>query len=98
MTSEAAPEPAVESGVSQAAARTTGASVVRGGLWSAASNIAPKMFTLAILVAGARLLRPGGLERQSFIAFVALSAQNLFGFGLNIALMRTVGESFGAGR
>ncbi|HEX6702180.1 MAG TPA: MATE family efflux transporter [Gaiellaceae bacterium] len=98
MESKAAPEPAVDAGPSQAAARTTGASVVRGGLWSAASNLAPQLFTLAISIAGARFLGPSGLGRQSFIAFVALSAQNLFGLGVPIALMRTVGESFGAGR
>jgi O-antigen/teichoic acid export membrane protein len=83
---------------SAAAEATSGVSVVRGGIWSAASNVVPQFFTLAVSVAGARFLGPSGLGRQSFIAFVAASAVNLFGFGLQIALMRAVGESLGAGR
>ena len=98
MSSETAlPEPAPDAGVSEAAA-TTGASVARGGLWSAASNLVPQLFTLAVSIAGARFLGPSGLGRQSFIAFVVASTQNLLGLGLPIALMRTVGESLGAGR
>ena len=79
-------------------AATSGASVVRGGIWSVATNFVPQFFTLAISVAGARWLGPAGLGRQSFIAFVATSSISLFGFGLPIALMRTVGECLGAGR
>jgi O-antigen/teichoic acid export membrane protein len=83
---------------SSAAAATTGASVARGGIWSAASEIAPQLFALAISIAGARFLGPEGLGRQSFIAFVVASSQNVFAFGLPIALMRFGGESIGAGR
>jgi O-antigen/teichoic acid export membrane protein len=87
-----------DGGPSEAAAATSGVSVVRGGAWSAASNVIPQFFTLAVSVAAARALGPGGLGRQSFIAFVAASAISVFGFGLPVALMRTIGESLGAGR
>ncbi len=94
---ESRTEPALDAGVSRAAA-TTGASVVRGGMWSAASYLVPQLFTLAVSVAGARFLGPSGLGRQSFIAFVVASTQNLLGLGLPIAVMRAVGESLGAGK
>ena len=81
-----------------AADATSGASVVRGGIWSAAANIFPQFFTMAVSIAGARFLGPSGLGRQSFIAFVVASAIAIFGFGLQIALMRAVGEALGAGR
>jgi O-antigen/teichoic acid export membrane protein len=77
---------------------TSGASVVRGGFWTAASMVLPQFFTLAVSVTAARELGPDGLGRQSFIAFVAASAISVFGFGLPVALMRTVGECLGAGR
>jgi O-antigen/teichoic acid export membrane protein len=89
--------PPEEAGL-EAAKATSGASVVRGGVWSAATNVIPQFFALAISIAAARWLGPGGLGRQSFIAFVSTSAISLFGFGLPIALMRTVGECLGAGR
>src|ERR671929_1051951 len=83
---------------SEAAEATSGASVVRGGMWSAASFVVPQFFTLAVSVAGARFLGPSGLGRQSFIAFVCTSSINLFGYGLQISLMRAIGEAVGAGR
>jgi O-antigen/teichoic acid export membrane protein len=51
-----------------------------------------------ISIAGARFLGPGGLGRQSFIAFAAATTINVVGGGLQLALMRAVGESVGAGR
>src|SRR5437763_10334909 len=81
-----------------APATTSGAAVVRGGIWTAASTVVPQFFTLAVSVTAARELGPSGLGRQSFIAFVAASAISVFGFGLPVALMRTVGECLGAGR
>jgi O-antigen/teichoic acid export membrane protein len=97
MQSKGLPEPAPDAGAAEAAA-TTGASVVRGGLWSAASTLVPQLFTLVVSIAGARFLGPSGLGRQSFIAFVITSTQYLLALGLPVALMRTVGESVGAGR
>ena len=83
---------------SPAARATSGASVARAGVWSAATNVVPQLYTLVISVAGARFLGPEGLGRQSFIAFVIASANNVFAFGLQIALMRSISESVGAGR
>ena len=97
MESKPPPTEAVPA-VSAAAAMTTGASVARGGIWSAVSEVAPQLFALAISIAGARFLGPNGLGRQSFIAFVVASSQNVFAFGLPIALMQLAGESIGAGR
>ena len=87
-----------DTSTSDAARATSGASVVRGGIWSAASNLGPQFFTLAVSIAGARFLGPSGLGRQSFIAFVIATSINVFAFGLAIALMRAVGESVGGGR
>lgn len=81
-----------------AARRTTGGSVLRGGMWIVASNLVPQFFTLIVSIAGARYLGPSGLGRQSFIAFSATSATLLLGLGLPIALMRQIGEAVGAGR
>jgi O-antigen/teichoic acid export membrane protein len=81
-----------------AATATSGPSVVRGGMWTAASTVLPQFFTLAVSITAARELGPSGLGRQSFIAFVAAAAISVFGLGLPVALMRTVGECLGAGR
>ncbi|HYZ76631.1 MAG TPA: oligosaccharide flippase family protein [Gaiellaceae bacterium] len=98
LSSETAPpQTTPDAGVSEAAA-TTGASVARGGLWSAASNLVPQFFVLAVSIAGARFLGPSGLGRQSFIAYVVASTQTLLALGVPLALMRTVGQSVGAGK
>jgi O-antigen/teichoic acid export membrane protein len=81
----------------EVAAATTGATVVRGGLWSLGAKVLPQFSTLAVSIAGARFLGASGLGRQSFIAFVATSAIYVLGFGLPLALMRQIGESVGAG-
>jgi O-antigen/teichoic acid export membrane protein len=78
-----------------AAAGTTGASVIRGGLWSVLSGLLPQVFTLVLSVAAARFLGPEAMGRQSFIAFVSISALTLFGSGLALGLMRAVAESLG---
>ena len=53
---------------------------------------------MAISIAGARFLGPSGLGRQSFIAFVVATSLQVFGVGMPVALMRTVGEAVGAER
>lgn len=78
-----------------AAAGTTGASVIRGGVWSVTSGLLPQLFTLVLSVAAARFLGPEAMGRQSFIAFVSISAFTLFGSGLALGLMRAVAESLG---
>lgn len=81
-----------------AAARTTGASVVRGGVWNVAARALPQVYVLIISVAAARFLGPDGMGRQSFIAFVALSTTMFFAGGLSLAVMRFIGEELGRDR
>lgn len=77
---------------------TTGSSVVRGGLWKMLSNALPQVYALVISIAAARYLGPGGMGRQSFIAFVELSVIELLTSGFATSLQRYVGESVGAER
>ncbi|HTT94689.1 MAG TPA: polysaccharide biosynthesis C-terminal domain-containing protein [Solirubrobacterales bacterium] len=81
-----------------AAAATTGGSVLRGSFWNVASTILPQLFVLVMSIVAARFLGPEDMGRQSFIAFIALSATSLFGGGIAATLMRYVGEMLGAGR
>ena len=74
---------------------TTGRSVLRGGFWYTASRVVPQLYTLAISIVAARFLGPGGMGRQSFIAFVELSLVAVLSNGMFFALMRWVGESVG---
>lgn len=79
-----------------AARATTGASVIRGGLWNATSRFVPQLYTLVLSIAAARFLGPDLLGRQSFIAFVALSIGTLCSGGLSVAIQRFVGDTLGA--
>jgi O-antigen/teichoic acid export membrane protein len=81
-----------------AAARTTGANVVRGGIWNLVARVLPQAYVLIISVAAARFLGPDGMGRQSFIAFVALSTTMFFTGGLAVAVMRFIGEELGRDR
>ena len=81
-----------------AAARTTGASLMRGGAWTAVSHVIPQIYTLAVSIAAARFLGPAEFGRQSFIAFVAIAVLMVLTSGLALALMRSVAEAGGAGR
>jgi O-antigen/teichoic acid export membrane protein len=84
--------------VGGAAAATTGSSVLRGSFWNVSSSILPQLFVLVMSIVAARFLGPEDMGRQSFIAFIALSATSLFGGGIAATLMRFVGEMLGAGR
>jgi O-antigen/teichoic acid export membrane protein len=84
--------------VRDAAAETTGSSVLRGSFWNVASTILPQLFVLIMSVVAARFLGPDDMGRQSFIAFISLSATSLFGGGIASTLMRYVGEMLGGGR
>ena len=77
---------------------TTGASVVRGGLWKLLSNALPQLYALVLSIAAARYLGPDGMGRQSFIAFAEISIIELLSSGFGMALQRFVGEEVGAGR
>jgi O-antigen/teichoic acid export membrane protein len=82
---------------SDAAAATTGASVLGAGVWAAASRLLPQFFSLAISVVAARFLGPSGMGRQSLIAFAAIFGTTAATLGVPSALMRYVGERMGAG-
>jgi len=83
---------------SDAAARTTGATVVRGGVWTALSHVVPQLYVLALTIAAARFLTPSEYGRQSFISFIAVSVLLVLTSGMALALMRAVAEAVGAGR
>ena len=80
------------------AAATTGASVVRGGLWKMLANALPQLYALVLSVVAARYLGPSGMGRQSFIAFVEATTITLLSGSFSLALMRYIGEAVGAGR
>jgi O-antigen/teichoic acid export membrane protein len=83
---------------SDAAARTTGATVVRGGAWTALSHVVPQLYVFALTIAAARFLSPPEYGRQSFISFIAISVLLVLTSGMALALMRSVAEAVGAGR
>ena len=81
-----------------AAAATTGASVLSGGVWKAAALMLPQAYALVQSIVAARILGPSGMGVQSFIAFSSISLVTLASNGLSISLMRYVGELLGRGR
>jgi O-antigen/teichoic acid export membrane protein len=78
-----------------AAAATTGRSVLGGSVWSITGKLLPQLYTLAMSIAAARFLTSGEFGRQSFIAFCELSLVMLLTAGLPIGLMRFIGETLG---
>jgi O-antigen/teichoic acid export membrane protein len=76
--------------------RTTGASVISGGLWSAVSRVVPQVQLLALSIIAARYLGLDGMGRQSFIAFVGITVTTVAVAGLPGSLSRFVGELLGA--
>ena len=85
-------------GGEDAVARTTGRSVLGGGMWYLLARAAPQLYTVAVSVAAARFLGAEGLGRQSFISFVAISTAMVVGGGFTIAVARYVGETMGRAR
>ena len=81
-----------------AAAATTGATVLSGGAWKAASLGLPQLYALVQSIVAARFLGPSGMGVQSFIAFAEISLVSLLSMGLSLSLMRFVGELRGRGR
>lgn len=81
-----------------AAGQTSGAGVLRGGLWSSFSRVLPQTYVLIQSAVAARYLGVDGMGRQSFIAFVQVSLTLLLGLGLNGALVRYVAETLGQRR
>jgi O-antigen/teichoic acid export membrane protein len=87
-----------ESAGVDAAAATTGATVLSGGAWKAAALLLPQLYALVQSIVAARFLGPAGMGVQSFIAFTELSVVNLLTVGLSNSLMRYIGELLGRGR
>ena len=81
-----------------AAASTTGASILAGGAWKTASTLVPQFYVLAQSVAAARFLGPHGMGVQSFIAFAEFAVVTLVASGFSVALMRYIGETLGRGQ
>src|SRR2546423_370863 len=81
-----------------AAAATTGATVLSGGAWKAAALLLPQLYALVQSIVAARFLGPAGMGVQSFIAFTELSVVNLLTVGLSNSLMRYTGELLGRRR
>jgi O-antigen/teichoic acid export membrane protein len=81
-----------------AAGATTGASVLRGSAWSVLSSLLPQIYVVVQSVVAARFLGPVGMGRQSFIAFIELSAVMLSTGGLPLALAREIGSILGGRR
>lgn len=88
-------DPAREVAPQDAAAATTGASVLGGGIWQLASRLWPQAATLILSVAAARFLGPDDFGRQSFIAFVSICAITFLSGGLSVAVMRYIAELLG---
>jgi O-antigen/teichoic acid export membrane protein len=80
-----------------AAATTTGASILAGGIWKTTSTLVPQFYVLAQSVAAARFLGPRGMGLQSFIAFAEIAVVTLVASGFSVALMRYIGETLGRG-
>ena len=81
-----------------AAAATTGATVLSGGAWKASALLLPQLYALIQSIFAARFLGPSGMGVQSFIAFTELSVVNLLTVGLSNSLMRYTGELLGRRR
>jgi O-antigen/teichoic acid export membrane protein len=70
--------------------------VLAGGLWTSLSKFIPQLYTLVISIVAARVLGPEGMGRQSFIAFVELTAIFAITAGIPLAFGRFVAASLGA--
>jgi O-antigen/teichoic acid export membrane protein len=78
--------------------RTTGAGVIRGGIWTATSRIVPQLNIIALSIAAARFLGPTDMGRQSYIAFVSASVVLVATASLPTAMSRFVAEALGGKR
>ena len=94
MTSGSATPP--DGDAAAAGALPTSGEVLSGGLWTSLSRFVPQVYTLVVSIVAARFLGPAGMGRQSFIAFVELTAIFAFTAGLPLALGRFVAASLGA--
>jgi O-antigen/teichoic acid export membrane protein len=77
--------------------QTTGANALRGGALRSVILLVPQILTLVLSVVAARILGPDLMGRQSFIAFVEMTAIVIGTMGLNISIMRTTAVGLGEG-
>jgi O-antigen/teichoic acid export membrane protein len=96
-TAEPAGALQVDSSRSSAESATTGATILRGGLWNMISRLLPQAYTIATSIVAGRLLGASGLGRLSFIAFVEATLVVGCSLGLPVSLMRYIGETLGRG-
>src|SRR3954452_23660799 len=75
---------------------TSAAAVIGGGMWSVLGRVLPLMQLLVLSVVAARFLGPEGAGRQSFIAFVGLTALLVATAGVPGSLSRFTAELHGA--
>ena len=68
------------------------AGALRGGLWSAASQILPAAGTAVLSVAAGRVLGSGPLGQQSLIAYVNAALSSVLVVSLNLALLQVGGR------
>jgi O-antigen/teichoic acid export membrane protein len=68
-----------------------------GSMWTAASTLAPYVYTTVISIIAARVLGPDDMGRQSFIAFVVLTVQTVSTSGIGYSIVRHVGDLIGRG-
>lgn len=87
-----------QSAAFDAAAATTGATVLSSGVWKTAALLLPQLYALVQSIVAARFLGPSGMGVQSFIAFTELAVVSLLTVGLSNSLMRYIGELLGRGR
>jgi O-antigen/teichoic acid export membrane protein len=76
---------------------SVGGRTLVGGLWTSLSRVAPYAYTVLVSVVAGRILGPGPLGRQSFIAFVVVTTTAVCTAGLPLALIRGSAEALGRG-
>ncbi len=97
MSSGPAIPPHAEHEPREDAAGTSGAAVLRGGIWNLVGLFVPQLALLAVSIAAARYLGRDQFGRQSFIAFVEVTTLTLCAAGLPLALARFAGDAVGRG-
>lgn len=80
-----------------AAGRTTGRSVLRGGAWNVGGQVITQFYAIAASVVAARFLGAAGIGRVTYIAFVQATVGLVLTAGLPQAVMRYISEALGRG-
>jgi O-antigen/teichoic acid export membrane protein len=77
---------------------SSGGRALVGGIWTAASTLSPYVYTLLTSIVAARVLGPDDMGRQSFIAFVVMTVQQVSTQGIGYSIVRYTGDLVGQGR